>query len=111
MDRAIISAMLDYPLKQKYIVGEIKANEFKSDLCRDIYNTMLSVRRESGVDCDSVLLYKKALELKKQWSINVFDYQNQTPTEAHESAEEMYDRMFNMKFLPAGRGIWTMGRP
>lgn len=28
---------------------------------------------------------------------------------AHESAEEMYDRMFNMKFLPPGRGLWAMG--
>ncbi|HUT79554.1 MAG TPA: fused protease/ribonucleoside-triphosphate reductase [Candidatus Bathyarchaeia archaeon] len=28
---------------------------------------------------------------------------------ATRSAEEMYDRMFNMKFLPAGRGIWAMG--
>lgn len=24
---------------------------------------------------------------------------------AHESAEEMYDRLFKMKFLPAGRGL------
>jgi len=24
---------------------------------------------------------------------------------AHKSAEEMYDRMFNMKFLPPGRGL------
>jgi ribonucleoside-triphosphate reductase len=30
-------------------------------------------------------------------------------TEAHKSAEEMYDRMFNMKFLPPGRGLWAMG--
>lgn len=28
---------------------------------------------------------------------------------AHESAEEMYDRMFNMKFLPSGRSLWAMG--
>jgi hypothetical protein len=28
---------------------------------------------------------------------------------AHRSAEEMYDRMFNMKFLPPGRGLWSMG--
>lgn len=28
---------------------------------------------------------------------------------AHRSAEEMYDRMFNMKFLPPGRGLWAMG--
>ena len=30
---------------------------------------------------------------------------------AHESAEEMYDRMFTMKFLPPGRGLWSMGAP
>jgi len=30
---------------------------------------------------------------------------------AHRSAEEMYDRMFNMKFLPPGRGLWAMGSP
>ena len=28
---------------------------------------------------------------------------------AHRSAEEMYDRMFHMKFLPPGRGLWAMG--
>lgn len=30
---------------------------------------------------------------------------------AHESASEMYERMFYMKFLPAGRGLWAMGTP
>ncbi|OHX67969.1 hypothetical protein NH26_17280 [Flammeovirga pacifica] len=25
------------------------------------------------------------------------------------SAQEMFDRMFNMKFLPPGRGLWAMG--
>lgn len=30
---------------------------------------------------------------------------------AHRSAEEMYERMFNMKFLPPGRGLWSMGAP
>ena len=28
---------------------------------------------------------------------------------AQESAQEMYDRMFQMKFLPPGRGLWAMG--
>lgn len=28
---------------------------------------------------------------------------------AQRSAREMYDRMFNMKFLPPGRGLWCMG--
>ena len=28
---------------------------------------------------------------------------------AQHSAQEMYDRIFNMKFLPPGRGLWAMG--
>jgi len=28
---------------------------------------------------------------------------------AHKSAQEMYERMFAMKFLPPGRGLWAMG--
>jgi hypothetical protein len=31
--------------------------------------------------------------------------------QANTSAEEMFDRMWNMKFLPPGRGLWTMGTP
>ena len=31
------------------------------------------------------------------------------PWQAQRSAQEMYDRMFNMKFLPPGRGLWAMG--
>ena len=27
------------------------------------------------------------------------------------SAQEMYDRIFTMKFLPPGRGLWAMGTP
>jgi len=33
------------------------------------------------------------------------------PWQAQASAQEMYDRMFNMKFLPPGRGLWAMGTP
>jgi hypothetical protein len=32
-----------------------------------------------------------------------------SPWKAQASAQEMYTRMFNMKFLPGGRGIWAMG--
>ena len=28
---------------------------------------------------------------------------------AQHSAQDMYDRIFNMKFLPPGRGLWAMG--
>ena len=30
---------------------------------------------------------------------------------AQNSAQIMYDRIFNMKFLPPGRGLWAMGTP
>ena len=29
--------------------------------------------------------------------------------QAQRSAQEMFDRIFNMKFLPPGRGLWSMG--
>ena len=31
------------------------------------------------------------------------------PWQAQRSAQEMYDRIFTMKFLPPGRGLWAMG--
>jgi len=31
------------------------------------------------------------------------------PDQAQRSAQEMYSRMFDMKFLPPGRGLWAMG--
>jgi ribonucleoside-triphosphate reductase len=31
------------------------------------------------------------------------------PWQAQRSAQEMYERIFNMKFLPPGRGLWAMG--
>ncbi len=32
-------------------------------------------------------------------------------TKAQGSAQEMYRRIFEMKFLPPGRGLWAMGSP
>jgi adenosylcobalamin-dependent ribonucleoside-triphosphate reductase len=31
------------------------------------------------------------------------------PWQAQRSAQEMYERIFSMKFLPPGRGLWAMG--
>ena len=33
------------------------------------------------------------------------------PWQAQKSAQEMYERIFYMKFLPPGRGLWAMGSP
>lgn len=32
-------------------------------------------------------------------------------SKAQRSAQEMYERIFSMKFLPPGRGLWAMGSP
>ena len=31
--------------------------------------------------------------------------------QAQKSAQDMYERIFTMKFLPPGRGLWAMGTP
>lgn len=33
------------------------------------------------------------------------------PWRAQRSAQEMFDRIFHMKFMPPGRGLWAMGSP
>ena len=33
------------------------------------------------------------------------------PEKAQRSAQEMYERMFHLKFSPPGRGLWAMGSP
>lgn len=33
------------------------------------------------------------------------------PRKAQKTAQEMYDKIFHMKFLPPGRGLWAMGSP
>jgi ribonucleoside-triphosphate reductase (thioredoxin) len=45
--------------------------------------------------------------LQKRWILkNGLEW---SEYKAQESAQEMYNRMFNMKFLPPGRGLWSMG--
>ncbi len=47
--------------------------------------------------------------MQKQW---IDSHQlGWNPWQAQKSAQEMYDRIFNMKFLPPGRGLWAMGTP
>lgn len=45
--------------------------------------------------------------MQKKW-IDIFELE-WNAHKAQYSAQEMYDRMFNMKFLPPGRGLWAMG--
>lgn len=45
--------------------------------------------------------------MQKRWVIG--NHLGWDEAQAQRSAQEMYDRMFNMKFLPPGRGLWAMG--
>eukprot|EP01083_Nonionella_stella_P069709 186029_1 len=47
--------------------------------------------------------------MQKQW-IEMHNL-GWSPRKALSSARNMYTRMFNMKFLPPGRGLWAMGSP
>lgn len=47
--------------------------------------------------------------MQKKWIVsNNLGWDN---VKAQTSAKEMYERMFAMKFLPAGRGLWAFGSP
>lgn len=45
--------------------------------------------------------------LKKEWFLESGIYWDQQRESKY--AEKMYDLMFNVKFLPGGRGLWSMG--
>lgn len=45
--------------------------------------------------------------MQKKWIMGNRLYWNES--KAQYSAQEMFDRMFHMKFLPPGRGLWAMG--
>ena len=47
--------------------------------------------------------------MQRRWIAHEGKYWNES--QAQRSAQEMYDRIWNMKFLPPGRGLWAMGSP
>ncbi len=47
--------------------------------------------------------------MQKRWIIA--QHLPWTERKAQMSAQEMYERIFTMKFLPPGRGLWAMGSP
>jgi 1,2-phenylacetyl-CoA epoxidase PaaB subunit len=59
------------------------------EVCERVINGMYSIQKDH------------AKTNRLPWSDN----------KAQRSAEEAYDRMFNFKWLPPGRGLWMMGTP
>lgn len=82
-------------------VGEFTFYRTYSHVKPDGYNESWSDVIQRVVDETYTIQKKHAKELGRPWS----------DEKALTSAMEMYDRMWNMKFLPPGRGLWAMGSP
>lgn len=64
-------------------------NESWTDVVRRVVDETYSIQKQH------------AIKHQRPWS----------DEKAQRSASEMFDRMWNMKFLPPGRGLWAMGAP
>lgn len=58
-----------------------------TDVCERVINGMYSLQKDH------------ASQNKREWD----------DAKAHKSAEEAFDRMFNLKWTPSGRGLWMAG--
>ena len=70
-------------------IKEDGTKERYSDVCRRVIEGMYSVQKNH------------AKENRLPWNDN----------KAQKSAQEAYDRMFNLKWTPPGRGLWAFGTP
>jgi len=49
--------------------------------------------------------------MQRRWFIEQSREHEWDEQEVQKTAQEMYDRIFNLKFTPPGRGLWAMGSP
>lgn len=82
-------------------VGEFTFYRTYSHVKPDGRNESWSDVVQRVVDETYTIQKRHALENNRPWS----------DEKAIRSAIEMYDLMWNMKFLPPGRGLWAMGAP
>lgn len=78
-----------------------------------VYERTYSRMKENGIKEQWYETIRRVVEgtytMQKEWMFeNGLVWNEQI---AQKSAREMYDRMFKMKFLPPGRGLWAMGSP
>ena len=104
---------------EKFVLSEKFINKFKrrkppfgfNGLGELVYMRTYSRIKEDGKNERWWETVKRVVEGTYSMQKNHIDsYQlGWNPWQAQRSAQEMYDRMFNMKFLPPGRGLWAMG--
>ena len=100
--------MLSFRLSQSFIEGTKKyANPFKNNTLGEIvYLRTYSRNNETWAETVKRVV-EGSYSIQKDYMLkNRLGWDNE---KAQESAQEMYNRMYNMKFLPPGRGLWAMG--
>ncbi|RRO13911.1 fused protease/ribonucleoside-triphosphate reductase [Flavobacteriaceae bacterium 14752] len=106
---------LNFQLNQDFIetYKSIKPNFGFNGLGQLTYHRTYSRLKESGENEQWYETIRRVVEgcysLQKEHILkNELGWND---TKAQRSAQEMYDRMFTMKFLPPGRMLWALGTP
>ena len=108
-------------MNKKFVLSENFINKFKrkkppfgfNGLGELVYMRTYSRIKENGKNERWWETVKRVVEgtysMQKNW---IESHQlGWNAWQAQKSAQEMYERIFNMKFLPPGRGLWAMGTP
>jgi ribonucleoside-triphosphate reductase (thioredoxin) len=109
----LIAMYLSYKLKNAFVDNykNIKPPFGFNGLGELVYMRTYSRLKEEGTNEQWFETTRRVVEgcytiQKNHITANGLGWDEET---AHKSAEEMYDRIFNMKFLPPGRSLWAMG--
>lgn len=112
---------MKFPIEKKFRLSESFIESYKTrkppfgfnGLGEFVYLRTYSRIKESGVNEQWWETIRRVVE-------GIYSIQRQhiednglewNQAKAQKSAQEMYDRMYNFKFLPGGRSLWAMGTP
>ena len=106
-------------MKKKFVLSDNFINKYKrkkppfgfNGLGELVYMRTYSRIKEDGKNERWWETVKRVIEGTYTMQMNWINHHQLgwNPWQAQRSAQEMYDRIFYMKFLPPGRGLWAMG--
>ena len=112
---------MKFPIEQTFKLTDNFVNSYKNKksnfgfngLGEFVFMRTYSRIKENGKNEDWVDVVKRVVEgiysIQRQ---HIEDYRlGWNQMKAQKSAQEMFDRIYNFKMLPPGRGLWAMGTP